>query len=162
VKPARILTAALIAVVATAVTWVALDIWTGSGAVGPPLPWAVAVCVAALVIVVLSAGLPVRRWQRGTLGRQLDPLVAARTAVLAKAAAYGGAVLTGWFLGQALVLLPNLIGSRRGHLVVGLATAGLAVLLSAVGFVVQAWCRLPPGDDDDTEGPRDPDLHSVT
>ncbi len=161
-KPARVLTAVLVALVATAITWVFLDTWTGSGGSAPPLPWPVVVCTFALVLVVLAAGLPVRRWRRGTLERALDPLVAARTAVLAKAAAYGGAVLAGWFLGQALDLLPDLIGSRFTHLLVGLVAAALAAMLSLVGFVVQHWCKLPPSDDDDPETPRDPDLHSVT
>jgi hypothetical protein len=43
----------------------------------------------------------------------VDALVAARTVVLAKAAAYGGGLLAGWYVGQGLALLPDLVEVRR-------------------------------------------------
>jgi hypothetical protein len=158
--PARILTAVLVALVSLAVCWVGLDLWTGSGGDPPPLPWSAVIGTVALVLVVVAAGLPVRNWMRGRRDRPLDPLVAARTAVLAKTAAYGGAVMIGWYVSQALIIAPDLVGDRRHHFFVALIAAVAALALSAVGFIVQRWCRLPP-DDDDTEGPRDPDLDSV-
>jgi hypothetical protein len=159
-RPARILTAVLVALVSVAVFWVGLDLWTGSGRSAPPLPWSAVIGTAALVLVVIAAGLPVRNWMHGNRDRALDPLVAARTAVLAKTAAYAGAVILGWYLGQALVLLPDLVGERRNRFIVGLIAAVAALALSVSGFVVQRWCRLPP-DDEDRDGPRDPDLDSV-
>jgi hypothetical protein len=160
VTPARVLTAVLVGLVSLAVCWVALDLWTSGGGNAPPLPWSAVIGTVALVLVVLAAGLPVRNWMRGKRDRALDPLVAARTAVLAKTAAYGGAVMIGWYVGQALVVLPDLVGDRRQRFYVGLVAAVAALALSVVGFIVQRWCRLPP-DDDDTEDPRDPDLDSV-
>jgi Protein of unknown function (DUF3180) len=161
VRPARITTALLVALVAGVVSWVALNTWTGSGGNPPPLPWASAIGTAALVAVVIAAGLPVRRWVRGRRDRPLDPLVAARTAVLGKAAAYGGAVLTGWYVSQALVVLPDLVGVRRERFWIGVIAAAMAVALSAAGFVVQYWCRIPPSDEDDVDDPRDSDRDSV-
>jgi hypothetical protein len=158
--PARIFTALLVALVSITVCWVGLDIWTGHGNEPLPLSWFSVVATVALVAVVIAAGLPVRNWVSGQRERRLDPLVAARTAVLAKAAAYGGAALTGWFLSQALSLLPELVGDRRDRFIAGLAGAGAAVAVSVAGFVVQRWCRIPP-DDDDTPGPQDPDRDSV-
>jgi hypothetical protein len=146
--PARIVTALLVALVTAVVGWVALDTWTGSGGNPPLLPWAAVAGTAALVVVVIAAGLPVRRWVRGRRDRALDPLVAARTAVLAKAAAYGGAVLAGWYLSQAVLVLPDLVGVRRDRFIVALVAVGAAIALSAAGFVVQHWCRIPPSDDD--------------
>jgi hypothetical protein len=158
--PARIVPALLVALVASAISYVALDMWTGSGGPAPPLPWAAAAGTAALILVLIWAGWPVRRWQHGERDRVIDPLVAARTAVLGKAAAYGGAVLAGWYAAQALVILPDLIGARRERFAVAVVAAVAAVLLSAAGFVVQHWCRVPPGDDD--ADPRDEeDQHSI-
>ena len=48
-------------------------------------------------------------------GRNLDPIRAARTAVLAKASCYTGALLAGWYGGQVLALVtrPRRAGQRR-------------------------------------------------
>lgn len=158
--PARVVTALLAALVSVAVSWVVLDTWTGSGGNPLPLSWSAVVGTLALVVVVVAAGLPVRRWVRGRRTRALDPLVAARTAVLSKAAAYGGAVLTGWYASQALLVLPDLVGVRRERFVIALVATGAAVAVSVAGFVVQHWCRIPP-DDDDTPGPQDPERNSI-
>jgi len=156
-KAARIGTTVLIGVVSTAICWVLLDTWTGQGNEAPPLPWTAVFGTVALLLVVIAAGLPMRRWQRtdpsdrGGVRRGIDPLVAARTAVLAKAAAYGGALILGWYLSQGLILLPDLLGDRTSRFVIALIAAAAAVALSVAGFVVQRWCRVPP-DDDDSNG----------
>jgi hypothetical protein len=157
--PARLLTAVLIALLSTAICWVALDLWAGSGGNPPPLSWVAVFVVFALVLVVIAAGLPVRRWMRGQRDRALDPLVAARTAVLAKAAAYGGALIVGWYLAQAILVLPDLVGVRRQRFTIALVATALAVTLSVAGFIVQRWCRIPPSDD--SQGPGDSDRDSV-
>ncbi len=145
--PAKIVNAVLIAVLTTAIGWVALDTWTGSGHNPLPLGWAAVAGILALIAILLAAGLQVRQWIRGRNGR-VEPLMAARVAVLAKAKAYGGALLVGWYLSQALEIYPDLVGARRGRFFVALVATASAVALSAAGFVVQYWCRVPPGDDD--------------
>jgi Protein of unknown function (DUF3180) len=157
--PARVLSAVLIALLSTAICWVALDLWAGADGNPPPLSWVAVLVVVALVLVVIAAGLPVRSWTHGQRDRALDPLVAARTAVLAKAAAYGGALIVGWYLSQAILVLPDLVGVRRQRFTIALVAAALAVALSVAGFVVQRWCRLPP--EDDSQGPGDPDRDAV-
>jgi uncharacterized protein DUF3180 len=147
--PARISQVALIALVTTALSWAFLDMLAGSGQDPLPLPWTAVAGTAALAAAVLSLGVPVRRWVAGRRDRPLDPLYAARAFVLAKAAAYGGAVLTGWYAGQALALLPDVVGVRRTKLVLALLAVVAAVGVSAAGLVVQRWCRVPPSDDDD-------------
>jgi hypothetical protein len=138
----------LIGLVATAASWFGLDTWESRGGLGPPLPWTAALGTLVLAAGVIAAGLPVRRWVLGRRERALDPLTAARTVVLAKAAAYGGAALAGWYAGQGLVLLPELVEVRRTRLVVAGICALAAIVLMATGLVVQRWCRVPPSDDD--------------
>jgi hypothetical protein len=159
VTPARIVTALLTGLVSTGVFWAGLDIWIDAGGGSPPLTWVAVFVVLALVLAEIAAGLPVRRWMRGKRDRALDPLVAARTAVLAKAAAYGGPLIVGWYLSQALLLLPDLVGARQHRFIIAMIAAVLAVGLSVAGFVVQRWCRVPP--EDDTGGTEDPDRDSV-
>ncbi len=150
-KPARLSAVVLLAVAVAAASWVGLDLWTSRGGLQPPLPWTAAVFTAALAGGVIAAGLPVRRWVAGRRERPLDPLVAARTVVLAKAAAYGGAALAGWYAGQALVLVPDLVGIRRTRLIIAAICTVAAIVLAGSGLLVQRWCRVPPSDDDDDQ-----------
>lgn len=154
-KPARIGGVLLTFVVVTAVGWIGLDTWTGRGGRPLPLPWTAVAGTAALACVVIAAGQPVRRWVRGVdergTARRLDPLVATRTVVLAKAAAYGGAGLAGWYLAQALDLLPDVVGERRTRLLVAGLAVVAAVAVAVAGLLVQRWCRVPPDDDTDPD-----------
>lgn len=147
--PARPLVVAVLALVAAVLSWLGLGLWDRRGGDPLPLPWTAVIGMVVLALVVVAAGLPVRRWARGRRDRPVDPLAAARTAVLAKAAAYGGAALVGWYAGQALVIVPNPVGARRARLIAAVASAVAAAGLSVAGLVVQRWCRVPPPDDDE-------------
>lgn len=146
--PARLRPVLAVLAVVGLVAWALLDAREGAGGTPPPTPWTATVAVALLAVAVLVSGLEVRRWVTGRRARPLDPLVAARIAVLAKAAAYTGGALAGWYLAQAAVILPDLVGVRRTRFVVALVSALVAGVLSGAGFLVQHWCRRPPRDDD--------------
>lgn len=154
-KPARWPSLVLIALVTGVVGWLFLHAWTGNGHEPLPLPWTAVAGTVALAIAVIAAGLPVRQWQRGHRDRDLDPLVAARTVVLAKAAAYGGAVLAGWYAAQALSILPDVVGARRIRLLLAVLAFLAACGVAAAGLVVQHWCRIPPSDEDQRGNHRD-------
>ena len=149
--PARLRSVLLLMVVVGLTGWAVLDAREASGASPLPTPWTAAVAIALLAGAVLVSGLEVRRWIAGRRERRLDPLVAARIAVLAKAASYAGGALAGWYLAQAAVVLPDLVGERRTRLLVALLSAVAAGALAVAGLVVQTWCRRPPRDDDDRE-----------
>lgn len=146
--PARPPVVVVLALAATVLSWFGLDLWDSRGGMPPPLPWTTALGILILCAGVIAAGLPIRRWVAGRRERPLDPLLAARTAVLAKAAAYGGALLAGWYAGQALILLPDLVGVRRTRLLVAGICTLTAIALAGCGLLVQRWCRVPPSDDD--------------
>jgi hypothetical protein len=151
VTPARPPAVVLLALLATALSWLGLDLWDSRGGTPPPLPWTTALGTLILCAGVVAAGLPVRRWVAGRRERPLDPLLAARTVVLAKAAAYGGALLAGWYAGQALILLPDLVEVRRARLLVAGICTLTAIALAGSGLLVQRWCRVPPSDDDNND-----------
>lgn len=142
--PARLRTVLLIAAVIGIGSWAVVDAREASGATAPPVPWTAAVAIVLLSVAVLVSGFEVRRWVTGRRERPLDPLVAARAAVLAKAAAYTGGALVGWYLAQAVVVLPELVGERLSRLVLALVSALASAALVAAGLVAQRWCRLPP------------------
>jgi hypothetical protein len=144
--PIGSLIAVLVAV--AVVGWLALRALEARSVYLPVVPWVVDVAILGLAGLVFWAGWAVRSYQKGKRP-SLDGLRAARTLVLAKAAALTGALLGGWYLAQVLVVLGDLaIEPRRDRAV----AAGIAVLcsvvLAAVGLVVEKFCELPPSDKD--------------
>ena len=143
--------------------WQALLLWAGVTAVvsgvllrtlaaygveAPEVPWLVVAVELLIAAVVFSMGWAVRQF---LLGKRpdLSPIRAARTAVLAKASCWTGALLAGWYGGQVLAVLGDLDieAQRERAAAAGLAVAG-AVVLAVVGLVVEWFCRVPPPEDD--------------
>jgi hypothetical protein len=152
-RPTRTSRLLAVAVAIALVGWVALRLWASSGHELPTLPWTAPAVMLLLAVTVLALGWPVRRWTNGERDRPLDPLRAARTVVLAKAAQYSGALLTGWYAAQALALLPTVdVAVRRSMLVRAGVSLVTAVLVWVFGWVVERWCRVDLGDDDDPPG----------
>lgn len=152
-------TLVLWAVASTAVSTLAVRALADRGVQTPQVPWLVVAVELTIAGVVLSMGWAVRQFLQGRRP-DLSPIRAARTAVLAKASCYTGAVLVGWYGGQVLAVVGDLeIEAQR----VRAGSAGLAVLgavvLAVTGLVVEWFCRVPPPEDglkDDVSRPRDP------
>lgn len=154
VRPTRTRSLLLLALGVVAVTWIALRLWSRAGNELPMLPWSTPGVMTLLAVAVLVAGWPVRRWTRGQRTQPLDPLRAARTVVLAKAAQYAGSLLTGWYAGQVLVIVPSLdVEPRRDLVVRGLVSTAAAVLVWVAGWLVERFCRVDRRDDDEAPGP---------
>jgi hypothetical protein len=91
--------------------------------------------------------------QIGVGGGRLHPLTVARSVVVAKASAWVGALMLGWWTGVLIFLL-----LRRGEQVAGTFIPGAAVAaVSALALVVAAvWlqhcCKSPGDPTDDPDG----------
>ncbi len=138
----------LIAGVVAALTTGLLKILEGRGSilVGPPvLSTVVTLGIAGLVLVM---GWNVRQFVQGKRPGT-DPIVAARTVALATAAAYTGALLTGWYAGHVLLVIGDLGIAARREVAIGAGVAMLgAVVLAIAGLVAEHWCEVPPDDQD--------------
>ncbi|WP_182113020.1 DUF3180 domain-containing protein [Actinotalea sp. JY-7876] len=138
----------VVAFVATVLTFGGLRIVESRGATLLPVPLLASVLVLGIAAVVLALGRSVRLFTQGKRPG-LDPLLAARTVVLATASAYTGALLTGWYAGHVLIVLGDLAIPARRDLAVTAGTAMVCtVVLAVVGLVVERWCEVPPPDDD--------------
>ena len=122
-----------------------LTIWTGLSLL------AVAIAEAGWAFYVRAR---INDGQIGVGAGRLHPLTVARSVVIAKASAWVGAIVAGWWIGVLVYLLP-----RRGDLrVAGEDTPGAVVAaVSAVALIVAAvWlqhcCKSPedPPDNGDT------------
>lgn len=144
----------MLGLVSTALTYLVFRILTGQGGSLPQASWGALIVLVFMACGVFFAGLPIRRFLHGRATKPLNPIRAMRTLVLAQASALTGALVTGWYAGQALVLLPDFdVPSQRSLVftLVGLAAGG--VLMVVAGLTVQAMCRVdPPEPDADSEG----------
>ncbi|MFI2753095.1 DUF3180 domain-containing protein [Cellulomonas sp. P22] len=122
----------------------------------PQVPWLVMVVEIVIAGVVFAMGWAVRQFLHGKRPT-LDPIRAARTAVLAKASCYTGALLTGWYLAQVLLVSGDLdVASQRGRAGAAALAALGGLVLAVVGLVVEWFCRVPPQDGEDVARRSDP------
>jgi Protein of unknown function (DUF3180) len=140
-----------VAAVVTVLGWVVLRLLEQQGVTLPPVPWSVVLVLLVISAVVLRMGWAVRQFLRGKRP-DLDPIRAARTAVLAKASCYTGASLFGWYLAQVLIVIGDLdIEARRERAVAAAVAALGAALLAGVGLLVEHMCQVPPPEDEEAE-----------
>lgn len=142
----------LVAVVSAAVSAGVLRIAESRGATVLPVPFLSSLVVLLIGAVVVSLGWAVRQYTRGKRPA-LDPLLAARTVVLATASAYTGALLSGWYAGHVLLVLGDLsIDARRSVAISAVVALLCTIALVVVGLVVERWCEVPPPEDDGPAG----------
>ncbi|MFQ4147975.1 DUF3180 domain-containing protein [Arthrobacter sp. LAPM80] len=147
-----------VAIVLAAAGWVTTEITTRASLALPVLPLSSLVTMGLIAIVCLILGMRVRRWRDGKREKALDPLLAARTVVLAQACAYAGAVLFGWHTGILFDQIPTI--SLRPDLgivwqMVAIMAGGLVMV--AIGVIVERFCKVPP-EDSDPPAKHDPKL----
>jgi hypothetical protein len=142
-----------VAVVVGGVSWLGWRLYLNAGHLLGPASWVSSVLLVLMAVLVVSAGLPVRRFLRGEARKPLSPIRAARTLVLAQAAALTGAAVLGWYAAQALHALVDLdLGGYRDLFWRLLALCVAAVLLTGAGMLTQRMCRVdPPDRDEDRE-----------
>ncbi|BCW56830.1 phosphatidylglycerophosphate synthase [Paenarthrobacter nicotinovorans] len=146
-KAMRPVVLVLIAVVAVVVGWLATATTNRYSMPTPVLPVSALVTMAVIAGLTLIMGIRVLRWRNGKKKNMLNPILAARTLVLAQACAYAGTLLFGWHAGISMDLLR--IGSLRGGegiLWNALLMGGGGVVMVVVGLVVERFCRIPPED----------------
>lgn len=160
-KTIRISWLVIVAIAAGLVGWVVAVLLHRVDQLAPVLPLSSMLTMAVIAIVTLVLGLKVLRWRQSRRGgrtkRRLNPILAARTLVLAQATAYAGSLLFGWHTGVTVDLLPLLaLRSNNSSLWLALAMMGGGLVMVAIGMVVERFCRIPPedGDDDDGHGGR--------
>jgi MFS family permease len=147
----KVTTLLLVTVATTLIGWLVVMGLERRGVYLPHVPWIVDVALVGLAGGVFWAGWAVRSYLKGRRP-SLDPLRAARTLVLAKAAALTGSLLAGWYLAQVVVMLGDLaIEARRDRAIAAGVAALCAVALAVVGLIVETFCRIPPTDSEEPD-----------
>lgn len=156
INPVRLLMIGLVLAVAG---WSATVVTSRYSLATPVLPASALATMGVIVVITLILGIRVLRWRNSTKPNSnkkktaLDPLLAARTLVLAQACAYAGTVLLGWHAG---IFLDQLriwnLRSDQGITWVAIAVAGGGLVMIVVGLLVERFCKIPPEDSDAAPG----------
>jgi hypothetical protein len=154
-KPLNPLRLMLICVILAVAGWSATVVTSRYGMSTPVLPATALATMGVIVAITLILGIRILRWRNSNKPNStkkktmLDPLLAARTLVLAQACAYAGTVLLGWHVG---IFLDQLriwsLRSNQGITWLALAMAGGGLVMIVVGLLVERFCRIPPEDGD--------------
>jgi hypothetical protein len=150
-KPTRVSTLVVVAVVCAVVTWLVLrPLYQHL----PPLPWTgvPALLVAALVEAWMGRDLRARIAGRRGL-KPAAPLFVSRMVALAKASSLAAAIVAGIAAGFDVYLSGFLSASvPRQDALTAIVTFVAAVLLACAALFLEYCCRVPEGPDHD---PRD-------
>jgi hypothetical protein len=139
-----------IALVVGLVSWIGWRFYLNAGHLLGPASWVSAVLIVAMAVLVVAAGLPVRRFLRGEARKTLSPIRAARTLVLAQAAALTGSAVLGWYAAQVAHALADVdLAGYRSLLWRLLALSAASMGLTAAGMLTQRMCRVDPPSDRD-------------
>jgi hypothetical protein len=131
-------------------SWIGWRLYLNAGHLLNEPSWVSPILLVLMAILVFAAGLPVRRFLRGRATKPLSPIRAARTLVLAQAAALTGSAVFGWYAAQAVHALADLdLGGYRGVFVRLLALCASAALLAVAGMATQRMCRIDSHPDDE-------------
>lgn len=157
-KPINPLLLLAIGLVLTVAGWLATVLANRFSLATPVLPPTALVTMGVIVALTLVLGIRVLRWRNSTKKKiMLDPILAARTLVLAQACAFAGTVLLGWHAG---IFLDQLrvwtLRSDQSITWLALAMGGGGLVMIGVGLLVERFCRIPPEDGDTGSGPKLP------
>ena len=153
-KPINPLRLLLIGLILTVAGWAATVVTNRYSMATPVLPATALATMGVIVAITLILGIRILRWRNSNRDNTkkktvLNPILAARTLVLAQACAYAGTVLLGWHAG---IFLDQLrvwsLRSDQGITWLALAMAGGGLVMIVVGLVVERFCRIPPEDGD--------------
>ena len=139
-------TLAVWAVIGTVLAIVADVVLESQGFSLPGLPWFAVIGMLVLSAILFLLGWPIKKWNDGDRTKEIDPLQAARVAIMAKASALTGSGLSGWYLGNAGYYFLSAPGIRN-DLAAGMLVAMIsAAVLMIVGMIVEGFCEIPPQD----------------
>ncbi|WP_224094615.1 DUF3180 domain-containing protein [Arthrobacter sp. StoSoilB13] len=154
-KPMRPAVLVIIAIIAAAIGWLATAATNRFSMPTPVLPVSALVTMGVIAVLTLIMGIRVLRWRNGKKKNLLNPILAARTLILAQACAYAGTLLLGWHAGISFDLLRiGTLRSGEGILWNAVLMGGGGVVMVVVGLLVERFCRIPPEDlEGGTPGP---------
>lgn len=153
-KPTRISTLLAVAVIGVAIATFGEFALATSGRPVIILPITLPIALAVLGGIIVTLAIPIRRMVRSSKAPKVDPFYATRIAMLAKASAITGAIMTGVGIGAVVYLLTRSIVSTSAAWQSAATIIGGGVLLAG-GLLAEYFCRVPPSKGDETNSDED-------
>ncbi|WP_165001009.1 MULTISPECIES: DUF3180 domain-containing protein [Micrococcaceae] len=151
-RPLRYRWLVLLAAVVLAASSVVTALWPDLREVAFVLPWPSLALSILLAAVSLSLGWRVRAHVKDPKHKPIEPVFAARIAVLGQTCAVYGTVLFGW-AGGVLIYELALLRFRPASdtLVLSIANVVVGAVVCIAGCVAEMWCKRPPDDPNSSE-----------
>ena len=149
-RPTRLPLLGGLAFLAAVVGWSGARLLESYGVPLPRVPASAPLVLVLLGAILLAFALSLRsrlaaQRERRPDARPVDPLAAARAAMLAQATSLVGALVVGIYVGYGAFLLGELeVGPRRSLAIAAGLTALAAAALVASALYLERVCRLPP------------------
>ncbi|MBB4736336.1 DUF3180 domain-containing protein [Micrococcus cohnii] len=128
--------------------WAVTHLGEGRGWGIPSLGVSGMVALAGAILACLLLGLRIRADRKKPLAQRMNGPDAARVLVLAQAGGFSGALLGGWHAGAAIAVALRPVLATAA-LIGPVVLAVLGLLLALTGLLVESWCRVTGGDDED-------------
>lgn len=112
-------------------------------------PYTLPLALVLITAILLTLAWRIRQSTRGKAARRIDPFIAMRVAVLAKASSLSGALLLGLGVGIVGFILTRTVIPAVASLWLAIGMALGAAILLAGGLLAEHFCTLPPDDDND-------------
>lgn len=112
-------------------------------------PVTLPVALVLITGILLTLAWRIRQSTRGGSARRVDPFIAMRVAVLAKASSLAGSLLLGLGVGIVVYILTRTVVPAVASLWLAIGMALGAAILLAGGLLAEHFCTIPPEDDHD-------------
>ena len=147
-KPTRVSTLVIVAVICAALGWGLLE---GLYARLPPLPWTGVPALLLAAVAEAWSGRDLKARIAGQRGlKPVAPLFASRMVALAKASSVAAAIIAGFAAGFDIYLSGSLSASvPRQDALTAVITFVAAVLLACAALYLENCCRVPEDPDRD-------------
>lgn len=149
-KPTRIVTIVMVVVVGIAIGTLSEFALAITGRPVIILPITLPIALAVLGGIIIALAVPIRRMTGNAKAPKVDPFYATRIAMLAKASAITGALMSGIGMGVVGYLLTRSIVSTSAAWQSSATILGGVVLLVG-GLVAEYLCRVPPDKGDEAK-----------
>jgi hypothetical protein len=112
-------------------------------------PVTLPVALVLITGILLALAWRIRQSTRGGSDRRVDPFIAMRVALLAKASSLAGSLLLGLGVGIVVYILTRSVVPAVTSLWLAIGMALGAAILLAGGLLAEHFCTIPPEDDHD-------------